>query len=694
MALKFDGVFLLKLIGSGGYSEVYSAEFNSQTQFAVKCLTQYHGSQSSDESLQREIGFLSRVKLGQVPLFYSQIQVLKDSITEHRFVSNRNGESFNKINCLIIQRIVGPTLDNMIYINELEKLKVMCDLANLVYIIHEFGIVHRDLKPNNLILCKSTGKLYLLDFGISKSIEATVTSSNPRLGTIQYFPPEYCPGDEKVKINKKSDVWALGLIINEIFSGEKPWSEKKYQSPFQILGFLYNRTPFIVHSSIENEDVRAIIRACTEYEVDKRLCSSQLLLYSMFSLFNYLASLKPNFRNATNWKSHYLVLIKCKNMLENFKESIKASLDSNFLNKKKTGSFELKLQTSKALKCKSNFLLPFFYITKFSKLLVIVGDTEVSWVELSIGNSAIIKPKSIKSDVKMSQAFPLNYVSQISGVPTVLLQHSNFSISVFQMIDNFSVLLIPLWLSSLSGLAGDAIINYYYQASDFFLIQQSADQFKFSLVQVAKDCQGSIYEVSQSTHEVQVVLSEFELIKIATSLADNASMLILANLMNKKSHMFIKIYKVNLQGIVAQESICSPYFEKRDLDSCYYGINLIGMDAAVATESNILYVYYFLREVILTYSLSENVRNLTLSEFKFDNCLFMVVHDKSVTLKIFCLDNDLKEFNIVKKNGYIIKGVITDSPPQVNITELAIAYELHNPSENMSNLVLFDIKNK
>jgi len=82
--------------------------------------------------------------------------------------------------------------------------------------IHEAGILHRDLKPANVII-DSRGKARITDFGIA-GIEEEIMGGEIRVGTPAYMSPEQITGRE---VTPKSDIYALGLVLYEIFTGKQ-----------------------------------------------------------------------------------------------------------------------------------------------------------------------------------------------------------------------------------------------------------------------------------------------------------------------------------------------------------------------------------------------------------------------------------------------------------------------------------------
>ncbi len=93
---------------------------------------------------------------------------------------------------------------------------------------HERGVVHRDLKPDNVFLAEENGKIVpkLLDFGISqirpKPGEEKVTQLGTMMGTPQYMSPEQVKGHP---IDPRTDVWSIGVMLYELLSGARPFTE-------------------------------------------------------------------------------------------------------------------------------------------------------------------------------------------------------------------------------------------------------------------------------------------------------------------------------------------------------------------------------------------------------------------------------------------------------------------------------------
>jgi len=105
--------------------------------------------------------------------------------------------------------------------------------ARAIHAAHEAGIVHRDLKPANLFVAKD--RLVVLDFGISRfderhtALDATATDGI--LGTPAYLAPEQIEAGPRA-VDARTDVHALGLILYECLTGERPYAGESWASLF------------------------------------------------------------------------------------------------------------------------------------------------------------------------------------------------------------------------------------------------------------------------------------------------------------------------------------------------------------------------------------------------------------------------------------------------------------------------------
>src|SRR5262245_337986 len=104
----------------------------------------------------------------------------------------------------------------------LEAFDVSIQVAKGLQAIHDVGIVHRDLKAANLMRDRR-GIVKLMDFGIAKEENAVATAATAAgdiVGTPEYMSPEQARGH---KVDARSDIYALAVVIHEIFCGEVPF---------------------------------------------------------------------------------------------------------------------------------------------------------------------------------------------------------------------------------------------------------------------------------------------------------------------------------------------------------------------------------------------------------------------------------------------------------------------------------------
>lgn len=112
-----------------------------------------------------------------------------------------------------------------------ELLQLFVRIAEAINAAHLRGVVHRDLKPSNIVI-DSYGEPHILDFGVAlSSVPLTddngealpsVTWTGEFLGSVQWASPEQAEGDQ-TKIDVRSDVYSLGIILYEALTGDFPY---------------------------------------------------------------------------------------------------------------------------------------------------------------------------------------------------------------------------------------------------------------------------------------------------------------------------------------------------------------------------------------------------------------------------------------------------------------------------------------
>ena len=97
----------------------------------------------------------------------------------------------------------------------------MLGILQAVQYIHKHGIMHRDLKPENILVhnLEDLSDVKVIDFGLSHKYTLKDTGDSNNCGTMLYMSPEVVDG--KQNYTNHVDMWAVGIIMNEILTGGK-----------------------------------------------------------------------------------------------------------------------------------------------------------------------------------------------------------------------------------------------------------------------------------------------------------------------------------------------------------------------------------------------------------------------------------------------------------------------------------------
>jgi len=168
------------------------------------------------------------------------MQLVHPNIVQIRAFEENNGNPF-----LVMDYIDGQTLDNYLAehtgttgilpvetgLPESDVLRILRPIAAALDYAHTKGVIHRDVKPGNVMIAKD-GTPYILDFGIAREIQETMTRVTGKLssGTLLYMSPEQLMGEDP---SAAQDVYSFAAMAYECLKGKPPFAHGQIE--FQIM---------------------------------------------------------------------------------------------------------------------------------------------------------------------------------------------------------------------------------------------------------------------------------------------------------------------------------------------------------------------------------------------------------------------------------------------------------------------------
>lgn len=231
---KLGAYEIQSALGAGGMGEVYRAkDTRLDRTVAIKVLPNHlSANPDAKERFDREARAISSLNHPRICTLYD--------------IGHQDGIDF-----LVMEYLEGESLAERLKKGALslkESLKVGIEVCEALEVAHRQGIVHRDLKPGNIMLTQSGAKL--MDFGLAKPLAmataglgsgappsftaVAVTAAGPSplsplttagtiVGTVQYMSPEQIEGKEA---DPRSDIFAFGAVLYEMFAGKRPFEGK------------------------------------------------------------------------------------------------------------------------------------------------------------------------------------------------------------------------------------------------------------------------------------------------------------------------------------------------------------------------------------------------------------------------------------------------------------------------------------
>ncbi|MBL8892432.1 MAG: serine/threonine protein kinase [Planctomycetaceae bacterium] len=256
-------------LGAGGAGTVWRA-YDRQLERWVALKAPHEDSKFDPERFHRESQVVARL---QHPRIVRVLDAGKDQLGCYMISELIEGES-------LADKIKHASLDPV------ELAALIAEIADGIAYAHSMGIVHRDLKPQNILIDKK-GNPHITDFGLAKqwkNVSEHPTQAGRWFGTPAFMAPEQVAGAPE-RIEPRTDVYALGVILFQLLTGELPFRGN-------VDGVLHQITHVeapsarVLKSTVPIE-LDTLCAKCLEKSPNQRIASAELLAAELRRFANH-----------------------------------------------------------------------------------------------------------------------------------------------------------------------------------------------------------------------------------------------------------------------------------------------------------------------------------------------------------------------------------------------------------------------
>jgi hypothetical protein len=245
---------IIALLGKGGMGEVYRADDLKLSQpVALKFLPEkLAGDKSMLERFHREVRIARQISHPNVCRVFDIGEVEDQHFLSMEYI---DGEDL----ATLLRRIGRLPSDKAV--------EIASQLCGGLRAAHQEGVLHRDLKPANVMI-DGRGRTKITDFGLA-GLADEFKGNEVRAGTPAYMAPEQLAGKE---VTAKSDIYALGLVLYEVFTGRKAFDAGSLE---ELARLHESSTPPSISDHVKEIDplVERVILRCLERDPGKRPAS-------------------------------------------------------------------------------------------------------------------------------------------------------------------------------------------------------------------------------------------------------------------------------------------------------------------------------------------------------------------------------------------------------------------------------------
>ncbi|XP_040936577.1 probable LRR receptor-like serine/threonine-protein kinase At3g47570 isoform X2 [Gossypium hirsutum] len=229
--LATDGFSESNLLGTGSYGSVYKGTMKEEKNVAIKVFNL--NLERGLRSFQVESNLLTKVG-------HRNLVKLMSSCCDDDF------------RALVLEYMPNGTLDKWLYthnyfLNLLQRLDIMIEVASAMSYLHSKLILHCDLKPSNVLLDEDM-VARVSDFSIAKLLDGRDAAvQTMTMATIGYMAPEY--GSRGI-VSEKTDVYSFGILMMETFTGKKP-TDDIFNVEMNLRRWIFESLPHAVDRIID-----------------------------------------------------------------------------------------------------------------------------------------------------------------------------------------------------------------------------------------------------------------------------------------------------------------------------------------------------------------------------------------------------------------------------------------------------------
>ena len=227
---------LLRTLGQGAMGEVYLAHHPAiDREVAIKTiLPSAAKGEDAEERFRREATAAGKLNHPNIVTIYD---------------FDKDGDLLY----LVMEYVKGEDLEDIIALQSMtptQFLEVLAQVCDGLSYAHRNGIVHRDIKPSNIRVIRDGKRILakVMDFGIARTQDSSMTATGIVMGTVSYMAPEYI---QTGRSSAQGDLWAVGVMLYECLSCRKPFGGDNTTT---ILFKIVSETP----APIDPEDLQGI----------------------------------------------------------------------------------------------------------------------------------------------------------------------------------------------------------------------------------------------------------------------------------------------------------------------------------------------------------------------------------------------------------------------------------------------------